>query len=163
MNRSVKRWFCSGLFLMVLLSGCISEATPAAQIAPAEIDFEVIAAGAPPVGQGSEPLTLAVRGDDTTRAVPASLPDEARSAFEALLADADPSLYLVIYGGVQPSSGYAVVIESITRVEGRVTVTYRVTGPGPDEGAATVMTHPYVIIRLTEATFAPDAVVFERQ
>ena len=114
------------------------------------------------VGKDSGPVTLALRGDAPLRAVPEALPDEARAALEEILSQADASLYLVIYGGVQPSSGYKVSIESITRNEGQLTVAYSVIGPGPNEGAATVMTYPYIIVRLADTTTDPDKVIFEQ-
>ena len=163
MNRStIRRLFCGSVCLLMLLAGCATDALPTTQATPPKIDFEVVAQGDPMVGKDSGPVTLALRGDAPLRAVPEALPDEARAALEEILSQADASLYLGIYGGMQPSSGYKVSIESITRNDGQLTVAYSVIGPGPNEGAATVMTYPYIIVRLADTTTDPDKVIFEQ-
>lgn len=162
-HSTLRHLFYGSLCVLLLWAGCTSRPLPATQATPAAVDFEIVAQGDPPVGSGSEPLTLAWRGDAPLRAVPETLPDEARTAMKEVLDQADASLYLLIYGGVQPSSGYTVTIENITRNDGQLTVVYSVSGPGPNEGAATVMTHPYIIVRLADATTDPDQVVFEQR
>lgn len=164
MNRStIRRLFCGSVCLLMLLAGCATDALPTTQATPPKIDFEIVAQGDPMVGKDSGPVTVALRGDAPLRTVPEALPDEARAALEKLLSQPEAaSLFLVIYGGVQPSSGYKVSIESITRNEGQLTVAYSVIGPGPNEGAATVMTYPYIIVRLADTTTDPDKVIFEQ-
>jgi hypothetical protein len=139
----------------------VAEAALAAETVP----FEVLAQGEPLVGQGRQPITLALRGDDPDRVVPDDLPDEAKEALQRALARPDSALYLVVYAGVQPSSGYRVHIDSITtRVEaGReeLVVTYSLEEPGPDQGAATVLTYPFIIARVRGSDVGAEDVLFE--
>lgn len=99
--------------------------------------------------------------------VPALLPDEAREALTKAVSVQDDALYLVVYVGRQPSSGYGVRIVTVAyRVEGgagRLAVTYLIDRPDPNKGGASVITHPYVIARVRGVTVDPAAVTFQAQ
>lgn len=154
------------------VSGTIAVAAAAAPtgvgeatLAVGTVPFEVLAEGEPFVGQGRQPITLALRGDDPDRAVPDDLPDEAREALQRALARPDAALYLVVYAGVKPSSGYRVHIDSITTRDeaGRekLVVNYSLEEPRPDQGGATVLTYPFVIARVPGIDVGTEDVLFE--
>jgi hypothetical protein len=69
----------------------------------------------------------------------------------------------VIYGGRQPSGGYAVKIASVTEENGKLMVFYRVEGPPPGQGAADVITYPYAIARVSNVAIDPVDVTFVEQ
>ena len=130
------------------------------------VPFEIVAEGAPFVGDDTgRPIMLAIAGSDPDPAIPEGLPDEAQEALRTALAKSDSGLYLVVYTGVRPSSGYAVHIDSVTlrRIAGRdqLVVHYREEAPSPGVGAATVLTHPYVIARVIDSPVGAADVVFE--
>lgn len=137
---------------------------PLAQPTQAEtITFEIIAQGAPFVSKGEAPSTRALRGDDPNKSVPTDLPEEAKSALQNALAASDATLYLIINGGRQPSGGYSVRINSIAQRGNQLVVNYTVQGPKPGEGAAAVLTYPFVIARVKNVSVPASAVVFEKQ
>jgi hypothetical protein len=127
------------------------------------VPYEIVAAGDPMVGVGESPVTAAWRPGANLPETLAAFPDEAQAAVEPLRMQAGSDLYLAIYGGVQPSSGYEVKIIAVTQQDNRLQVTYQVAGPPPGQGAATVLTHPYVIARVADTTTAPSDVVFVEQ
>ncbi|MBI5033615.1 MAG: protease complex subunit PrcB family protein [Chloroflexi bacterium] len=160
------------LFGGMMATGCATAtaatppAPPALATQPAQsgsIPFEVVAQGAPFVSN-SETLSMrAIRGDDPNKSVPNDLPEEAKIALRNAFATPDPSLYIVINGGGQPSGGYSVRINSMTMNGSRLVVNYTVQGPKPGEGAATVLTYPFVIARVKNTSVPASAVVFEKQ
>jgi hypothetical protein len=132
------------------------------------VPFEIVAEGAPFVGDDTgRPIMLAIEGSDPDPEIPKGLPDEAQETLRTALAKSDSGLYIVVYTGVRPSSGYAVHIDSIAlrRVAGRdqLAVNFREEEPSPGVGAATVLTHPYVIARVIDSPVGAADVVFERQ
>jgi hypothetical protein len=138
-------------------------AIPATVLMGDTVPYEIVAAGDPAVGSGQNTATAAWRPGETTPEALAVFPDEAHAALASLRTPAGSDLYLAIYGGVQPSSGYEVKISAVTQQDNRLQVTYQVAGPPPGQGAATVLTHPYVIARVADTTTAPTAVVFVEQ
>jgi hypothetical protein len=133
--------------------------------APLSVPFEVVAEGDAPANGRREALTLAVRGQDVRGLLPEALPDVAHDALLGALAGPDSALYVVIYAGAQPSSGYRVRIDAVTRqVEGeqeKLVVTYHVEAP--TQGAAAVETHPYVVAQVMATDMQPGDVVFEER
>ncbi len=129
----------------------------------AAVSYEIVASGDPAVGAGRTSVTSAWRSGSATPAALAAFPDEAQTTLQQLPAQSGSDLYLAIYGGVQPSSGYEVKIVSIDKHDGGLQVTYQVAGPPPGQGAASVMTHPYVIVRLADTTTQPADVSFVEQ
>lgn len=127
--------------------------------------FDVVAMGAAFVAPDeAKPLMVALRAGSP---VPALLPDEARDALTKAVAVQDDALYLVVYVGREPSSGYSVRIVSVAqRVEAgvaRLAVMYLIERPDPNKGAAAVITHPYVIARVRGVTVDPANVTFQPQ
>lgn len=161
---------------LILGSGCVPAApgTPPTPVpptsapptvAPTPVAFELVAKGEPFLApDDAAPVLAALRPGG---AVPAALPDDARGQLTRLLAVQDDSLYLVVYLGRQPSSGYGVRILFVTRGSEsgapRLVVTYVLDKPDPTKGAATVITHPYAIARVREAGVEPAAVAFQMQ
>jgi hypothetical protein len=138
-------------------------AIPATVLISDTVPYEIVAAGDPMVGAGESPVTVAWRLGAKLPETLAAFPDEAQVALEPLRTQAGSDLYLAIYGGQQPSSGYEVKIIAVTQQDNRLQVTYQVAGPPPGQGAATVLTYPYVIARVAETTTAPTDVVFVEQ
>lgn len=69
-----------------------------------------------------------------------------------------------MYGGMQPSGGYNVEIESILpQAENKLLVRYRISGPPAGQGAASVITYPYTIVRVTDTAVAASDVLFAAQ
>lgn len=130
---------------------------------PETIPFEIVAQGAPFVSKGETLSTRAIRGDDPNKSVPTDLPEEGKSALQNVLVTSDASLYVVINGGRQASGGYSVRINSVTTRGNQLVVNYTVQGPKPGEGAATVLTYPFVIARVKNISVPASAVVFEKQ
>lgn len=135
---------------------------PAPEAAGA-VPFEIVAQEAALVGQGTDPITLALRGDDPNPAIPDLLPDAAREALQNALARSEPALFIVVYAGVQPSSGYQANIEAIKADGEKLVVEYSLQSPRPDQGGANVRTHPFVIARVDNTRAQPGDVVFNRR
>ena len=72
-------------------------------------------------------------------------------------------IFAVMYGGTQPSGGYRVEIESLTQAENKLLVRYRISGPPAGQGAASVITYPYTIVRVTDTAVAASDVLFAAQ
>ncbi len=159
------------LICSATITGCAAATTmppaptlPVTQPTPAAtISFEIVAQGAPFVSKGEAPSTHAIRGDDPNKSVPNNLPDDAKAALQNAISTPDSSLYLIINGGRQPSGGYSVRINSITMRDNQLVVNYAVAGPKPGEGAATVLTYPFAIVRVKNVSTPASAVVFEKQ
>jgi hypothetical protein len=150
------------------LPTAVPTALPMATPTPGELSFEVVALGAPFVGRADAvPVIWAVRGDNPGRAAPPGLPDEAAAALSKSMATADPALYVLVYLGRQPSSGYGLRIVSMAqRAEAgvqKLVVTYALDKPDPNKGAATVITHPFVIARVAGTKIGTANVVFQQQ
>ena len=126
------------------------------------VPFVIVAEGEMGGGKGRVPIMLAIRGDDPNRTVPDGLPDKAKTALQEILAKSDPSLYAIIYVGLQDGTGHRLRINSIRVRRGlwgeELVVQYSMDRPSPE----TVMTHPFVIARVDTNMRATD-VVFERQ
>ena len=131
----------------------------------AGVRFEIVAKGDPMVSVGETPIMTAILNDGAGQAIPAGLPAEAKTALEAALAKPDAALYVVVFLGKQPSSGYGVEITSITpSSEGGkagLAVHYSFEKPDPAKGGATVLTYPYVIASVQQAGVAPENVTFQ--
>jgi hypothetical protein len=157
------------LLCWVVIVGCatatpgIPAPLPTQPAQSGNVPFEMVAEGAPFVGTGQALFAIAMRGDDPNRNVPNDLPDDGKIALKNSLSTSDASLYLVIYGGRQPSSGYAIRINSVTMRGNQLVVNYTLDKPKPGQGAATVMTHPFAIARVRNVALPADAVVFEQQ
>lgn len=131
------------------------------------VPFEVIAEGAPFVGKGRAPILLAIRGDDPKRTVPDDLPQMAKETLQKALAQPTPDLYIVVYTGIRSSSGYQIRVNSLTvrREAGRdwLVVNYSEVKPSVGQGGATVLTHPFIIVRVSNTNIRASDVVFEGQ
>jgi hypothetical protein len=141
----------------------VERAVPAAVLAGETVPYEIVAAGDPMVGSGQNPVAVAWRSGTETPDGLASFPDDAQVALEPLRTQGGSDLYLAIYGGLQASGGYEVKIISVDKLNGRLQVTYQIVGPPPGQGAAAVMTHPYVIARIADTTIQPADVFFVEQ
>ncbi len=136
---------------------------PKATVEPGLL-FEIVAQGDPMVGKREASFAVAVRAEGQPQKMLADLPDEAKAALgQVLTKPAQPELYLVIYGGRQPSSRYAVKINSIALQDGRLKVVYEIAGPPPGQGAADVITYPYAIARVSGVAIDPADVTFIEQ
>jgi hypothetical protein len=158
---------------VVTLAPNTPTATPSAIASPTistvlrTMPFEVIAEGAPFVGKGRAPILLAIRGDDPKRVVPDELPQTAKEALQKVLAQPTPDLYIVVYTGIRSSSGYQIRVNSITvrRETERdwLVVNYSEVKPSVGQGGATVLTHPFVIVRVRNTHIRASDVMFESQ
>lgn len=141
--------------------------TPTALMRSTRVPFEIIATDAPFVGKGSTPILFALRGDDPTPTIPDELPEKAKEILRGILAIPTPDLFIVMYAGWAGSTGYDVLINSVTMRQDagveRLVIQYSVTQPSPNKAHATVMTHPFAILRVSNSNVHPSAVVFERQ
>jgi hypothetical protein len=158
---------CSGNLSQTFVSTIQPPATAQTERAAAQtsdaVPYEIVAEGDPMTGTGQNSAAVAWRPGTAEPAGLTAFPDEAQAAWAQLQTQAGSDLYLAIYGGVQPSSGYEVKILAVLKQDNRLQVTYQVAGPPPGQGAATVMTHPYVIARIADTTTAPADVVFVEQ
>jgi len=145
------------LRLLVLLSvllavGCIPQAQK----------FTVVASGASLEGpELAQPRFLVFRSGDSYQTLVADLPGEASEALRRALEDSRQGLYILVYPGPQPTSGYSVEVTGISHsvLNGRqqLSVRWRLQKPGPDQLTADVITHPWVIVRLEfKGTTRPD-------
>ena len=133
-------------------------------LAGTSVPFEMVTQGDAMVGERVSPFAVAMRTTDQPPALFDELPAQARAAFEQALTNPGQSdLYLVIYGGRQPSGGYAVKIVSVAQEKGKLMVLYRVEGPPPGQGAADVITYPYAIARVGGIAIDPADVMFIEQ
>jgi len=156
-------WFVASV---LIVSACGPAANPAAPAntpmraaKEAEVKYSIVAQGDPMVGEGVEPLTLALRGDPPDAAALAALPPEAQTQLQAELARDPAALLLVIYGGRQPGNGYTVTLESIAVSGDEWLITYKINAP--EGGAAAVQTHPYLIVKLDQVDTPADHVKFQ--
>lgn len=153
-------------FILLIGSACSAAAGPAAPantparaaVADAEVKYAIVAQGDPMVGGDVDAITLAVRGNAPEAATMAALPPDAQAQLQAELARDPSALLLVICGGRQPGSGYAIKIESIGRQNGRLQVAYKITAP--EGGAAAVLTYPYLIVKLSQPEIPANQVEF---
>jgi hypothetical protein len=127
------------------------------------VSYEIFAEGDPMAGTGQKSAAVAWRSGSDAPADLAGFPEEALAVLAQMRPQQKSDLYVAIYGGPQPSSRYAVKIISMTEADGKLRVLYQIEGPPPGEGAATVMTHPYVIARVAETALQPADVVFVEQ
>ncbi len=153
--------------LSMKVASAAAATTSTVAVAPG-IPFEIVAQGSAFVGEGKASVTQALRGDtQLQRAMSANLPDEAQAALKAAFTHPDPVLYIVIYAGQQPSTGYTVRILSITPYNeagvDKLAVNYTLDKPSPSQGGATVMTHPYVIARVANTNVRSSDVMFVEQ
>ncbi len=56
--------------------------------------------------------------------------------------------FILIAAGPQPSSGYDIAVTSVVESAGQVRVVYKVVAPPPGTGAATVISYPYVLLKV---------------
>lgn len=141
----------------------LAPAPPTAMLPDGELAWTVVKAGDPAVGTESSALAVALRGSDQTT-LPAELPTEATTILRSELAANPTALYLVVYGGMQPSGGYRVDIEAIVpQADNTLLVRYRISGPPAGQGAASVITYPYIIVRVTNTAVAAADVLFAAQ
>lgn len=173
-----KLCFLMNLVICLVLSSCVSQPVPS-EIAPEGVEnptpgssptivgetvtYSIVAEGTPMTGEEEIPLAVAWRDFNEMPTELEGFPEEAREAIGQLEVVDDDDLYLAIYAGIQPSSRYAVKILSVTEYEGRLTVLYQVEGPPPGEGAATVMTYPFIIARVKTPIIQPSNVIFAEQ
>lgn len=141
-------------------------ASPTASVVLRNVPFEIVAEGAPFVGKGRTPILLAIRGNDPKRAVPDSLPDQAKETLQRIFATPTPDLYIVIYTGLG-GHGFRVRINSIivrqdSGIE-HLVINYSVDKPLPSTPQPDVITHPFAIVRVSNTNVRASDVVFERQ
>jgi hypothetical protein len=150
------------LFLALALLACLTINACAAAMTetPSAADSEtnlakldgvtvtLMSFGAPMVGDTAAQALYTVLGGSTgNTTIEAALPDELKTGLQEALAQTPQDLYIVLYAGPQPSSGYAVQIEDVQLNGEELQISYRVAPPPPSTGAATVITHPYVLLR----------------
>ena len=144
---------------LVFLAGCTSIALDEG------VPFTLVAQGEPLGGRNSEPVTVAIRGDDSYRKLPYGLPDVAQTALKEIFSKPDSALYVVIFDGQKGSTGHRVVIDTVVRRRDtsgvKLVVRYHVDAPGPGQGGGTAYTYPFVIARVADAHVEAAAVVFE--
>ena len=154
------KWFGTILVLalfVMFLGGCIPQAQK----------FAVIASGAPAVGpQQGKVFTLALRSAVRGQPISIAMPEEAARSLDLVNQDSGLGLYFFIYGGEQPSAGYSVQIRSIVYTygdgRGKYTVRWMLQGPAKVQAAAAVLTHPYILVRITNRSVPIENVVFEQ-
>ena len=143
--------------LAIYLGGCV----------PQSQKFMVIASGAPAVGpQQGRVFTLALRSAVGGQAIAIVGPEEAAKVLDLVNQDKGLGLYFYIYGGEQPSAGYSVQVRGIVYTygdgRGKYTVRWTLRAPAKDQAAATVLTHPYILVRITNRSVPVENVVFEQ-
>jgi hypothetical protein len=158
MSKSMMRVVLLGLIaLAVLVPGCAR-----AGVLVAGEGYEILGQGAPPDGGSEAPLAFALREDAPASEIPAGLPEGAREALGAALAEGGTGLLVVISLGEKPSTGYRVAVESLELGEGGagLVVTYRVEAPDPQAGGAPALTYPYIVLRVPGVDISPANVAF---
>ncbi len=160
--RSIKQiLFGISIVLGLLAAACTA---PAGNVEPTPLPVEVVASGMPMAGSGTQDWIAIL--DAQSREISDQLPEEAQEKLKELLADPGDYQYLVIYPGPQPSGGYQVELVSTSlRSEAgqeRLVVAYQVKGPAPDEGAAAVITHPYLILKVPVSAVPEGGIIFEK-
>ena len=166
-----KFFFTLALLAWLAASACAPLATetpppPAAdsETGLAELDgvtVTLMSFGAPMVGSENAQAQFVALGAQTgLTTITPGLPEEANALLQDALAQTPQDLYLVLYAGPQPSSGYAVQIEDLQLNGEELQITYRVAPPPPSTGAATVITHPYVLLRASGEKVASLRVTF---
>lgn len=138
---------------------------PPGMSAGREVVYDILAQGDPANGGGEKTVTWVIRGDDPNRQAPAGLPEDGLQVLSKALEKEEAVLYAVIYAGPQPSSGYSIQVHSIMLMnqdgKQQIVVTYSLQGPGANQAASAVITHPYLIARLREPGVQPEQVIFQ--
>ncbi len=169
-----------GLFLVVLImTGCAAaehsaQESPSAQqvqdaantpapismepriakIDPTSLNVKVAAWGASMLGQGNDtPAALAI-GPET--ALDASgvkdLPQDLRTALEAVRKANNKATLVVLYAGAQSSPSFTIGIDEVSVKQDVLKVIWGVNTPGETTGGSNVMAYPYVILTLDGVT-----------
>lgn len=151
------------------LSACASPATETPSAAADETslaEFEgvrvtLVSFGAPMAGEHkAQALYTVLNGTTHNTTIEASLPDELKTVLQEALAASPQDVYVILYAGPQPSSGYALQIDDVKLNGNDLQITYRIAPPPPSTGAATVITHPYVLLRVSGPKAADLNVTF---
>ena len=134
---------------------------------PANHKFAVIASGSPAVGpQQGRVLTLALRSPVGGRPISIAVPEDAAKALDLVNLDRGLWLYFFINGREQPSAGYSVhirsIVYSLSDGRGKYTVLWILRGPAKDQAAATVLNHPYILVRITNHSVPVENVVLKQ-
>ena len=93
-------------------------------------------------------------------------PEDAAKALDLVNLDRGLWLSFFINGGEQPSAGYSVhirsIVYSLSDGRGKYTVLWILRGPAKDQAAATVLTHPYILVRITNHSVPVENVVLKQ-
>jgi hypothetical protein len=156
--RNSRIWLALSLLLVIIpTAGCVPQAQK----------FIVVASGDPMEGPAQgQVFTIALRSAAGGQPVPIIGPEEATKVLDMVNADPGLGLFFYIYGGEQPSAGYSVQIRSIVYSygdgRGKYTVRWTLKGPVAGDGAAAVLTHPYILARITNKSVPVANVEFIR-
>jgi hypothetical protein len=126
------------------------------------VPFEIIAQEESAISGGKTPVLLAVQGDAAEQSIPNELPAKARESLRQILIKKESALYIVVFDGPKPSTGYKVRINSITKQRENngehLVVNYSVDKPALGGGAT--ITYPFVIAQV-KISIPASAVRFE--
>lgn len=152
-----------GLLLFVACSITSQVASPQ-EITPTDSSYpyEIIGQGSPPQGISEDPDFRVIRGDSDSGTDLEGFTPEITEILKRELEAKEIAMYVVISGGAQPSSGYSLKVISLT-VDQKdnvksVNIDYSLERPDPESGGATVITYPFVIIKIPNILIPPDQV-----
>ena len=93
---------------------------------------------------------------DFTVVEEADLPEELKKAIEEKKKEpfrlpylAEDALYLAQGYGEQPSGGYSIAVEDLFQAVEGLCFKTKLIGPAADEKVTTVVTHPYIVVKLS--------------
>lgn len=149
----------AAIFCFLALAAC---AVPSAGPPAGEPLYEIVAQDVAYSGGSDTPQLLAVSGERAAESTLDGLPPDVMAALQSAVVDDPTGLYIVIYSGMKPGSGYSVTVDSMS-LEGvgqdqTLVVSYSETGP--ELGGTTALTYPYVIAHVVRPAIPPDRVTF---
>lgn len=62
--------------------------------------------------------------------------------------DTKTANFIILSMGEKPSSGYSIAVDSVVEMADKIVVTIKDVNPQPDEITASVITHPYTIVKI---------------
>lgn len=125
-----------------------------AKIDPADLNVKAAAWGASMLGKGSDaPAAIAI-GPETVLDAQSiqDLPQDVRTALEAVRKANNKATLVVLYAGVQSSPSFTIRIDEVSVKDGALRVTWGVNTPAETTGGSGVMAYPYVILTLDGVT-----------
>jgi lysyl-tRNA synthetase class I len=66
---------------------------------------------------------------------------------------------IALFLGEKNSGGYSIAVEKIMSINGKVTVTYKITTPKPGNMVSSVMTQPFCIVKMPKSS---NEIVFDK-